>query len=111
MNGLDPRLVLACIAFSGLIGALVGIVFAGFAAKRIVAAALPPFPEFVAVQQINLLSTVVDQGENVLTRQVISTSAPEISAHFVEKWLTSRDLVMSPKGQDFSIKRKPKAGA
>ena len=111
MSGMDPRFVLVCIAISGLFGALVGILCAAFAAKRIVAANLPPFPEFVAVQQIHVLSTVVDQGDNVLTRQVVSTTAAGISAHFVEKWLTERDLVMAPKSQDFSVPRKPKAGA
>lgn len=111
MTGVDPRLVLVCIAFSALFGALVGILCAAFAAKRIVGAHLPPFPEFVAVQQIHVLSTVVDQGDTVLTRQVLSTSAAGVSAHFVEKWLTERGLVMTPKSRDFSVPRKPKAGA
>ena len=92
-------------------GALVGILVSATIAKRLVAQMLPPFPEFIAVQKITLNSVVTLDDETVNTRHVISTTAPEITTFYVEKWLANRELMMTPKGKDFSVPLKARKDA
>jgi hypothetical protein len=90
-------------------GCLVGITASAAIARSMVESRMPKFPEFIAVQNIDL-QTVVNIEENGLTvRRSLKTSAADMSSDLVEQWLGQRDLMMTPKGKDFQVKA-PKVG-
>ena len=88
---------------AGIGGALVGALVSACIAARIVKHWLPPFPEFVAIKAVSLTSAVFGKDAAVQQRQEISISYDDVASHCVERWLDRRNLMMTPKGQDFSV--------
>lgn len=95
------ELALLCLATSAAAGVIVGMVVASATAARVVKAWLPDLPEFIAVQTINVNSSVSIGDDEHNSRLQSTFQYPLISARIVEDWLERRDLVMSPKGKDF----------
>ena len=84
-------------------GAIVGALVASSVAARIVKQWIPPFPEFIAVEKVTLTSVVTDQDGMPGLSQQISVTPPEISSIYVERWLDKRNLMMTPKGKEFTV--------
>lgn len=92
------------LAISAAGGCLVGMLVAASVAGRIVKMYLPAMPEFIAAGQINLTANVaVDNDGGTATRLVMNTTAVELSSIMVERWLEKRELMMVPKGKDFTV--------
>lgn len=58
----------------------------------------------ILVRNVSCNMNVRAEEGRLIWSQNIETSGAEASAQFVENWLDRRDLVMSPKGQDFGKK-------
>ena len=95
--------ILMCMLVSTVAGAIVGALVASSVAARIVKQWLPPFPEFIAVEKVTLTSVVTDQDGMPGLSQQISVTPPEISSFYVERWLDKRNLMMTPKGKEFTV--------
>lgn len=94
---------LVLLAVAGAVGSLFGMLAAASVAGRIVKSHLPTMPEFIAAGQINLTADVTDSDDKTTTRLVMNTTATELTSIMVERWLDKRDLMMLPKGKDFTV--------
>lgn len=96
-------------------GALVGIMVGAICGTRIAKTAweqhMPKLPSFVAIDNITLKTEVhlEDDHESTVISTTGSINSRSMNASVAERWLAERNLMMVPKGKDFSVKA-PKVG-
>lgn len=96
-------LALACGFISALAAAAVMQRLAGSYVREAIFEAVAE-ANCILVRDISCEMTLKSSTGVLVAHSEIVTSGTKVSAQFVENWLESRDLVMSPKGPDFSVK-------
>ncbi|MDP3887057.1 hypothetical protein [Hydrogenophaga sp.] len=106
----DIQIIVLCVVTAGAAGALVGMLVASTLAATIVKHWLPELPEFIVLKSLTLKTTITDEDDGLSVHSGATWSASGVTGQFVEQWLERRNLVMSPKGKDFTVGTKSKKG-